>query len=245
MYFPASCAGRRRGRIRSKKKVGRRGIQSPPSLILPPAPSASMPRRFFPSQDIVRMSYNLDGIQNTGTTFVKQFFSNSIYNPCVVAPQPTVVNLAVNSMRYNFYRVLAYDFSVSVTNLGADPVDLTLIHTTINPGTSTTAYAEYAEDVRGQIVQIPAAGTSGPSQTRKLRRSFAIGGRGSVVGTSAPLIVESYAGVFGTGLTPTTPSNTSWVSFGLETVTGGTLNCTFLVKQNMKVLVYDPIPQKS
>jgi hypothetical protein len=189
-----------------------------------------------PPQAMVRLTYTEPGTLTPGAiSGAIRWFSNSLLGTVGGTPAK-MAGLETHGRMYNYYRVLRYHGTLTVTNIGAAPMTSYKLEVVADPGATFSSHDIKSGLPKGATHLHAAAGA--PSATKTYRFNSKLT---SIVGTTAPLTDESYVGNITYGGV-TSPNQTNFIGLGVIAF-GGLVTAYYELRIHYETLIYDPIAE--
>jgi len=133
---------------------------------------------------------------------------------------------------YGFYRVVAYDYKITVTNNEAFPINMFIINSNNDPGATATSFSSC-----NALCESAMLAAKGGLDRHTFTGSVRIA---QVVGTNAAEYADSYR-----SLITASPADITWMSLGGQSVSGSnlTLGYNYVTYVTFYVRFYDRLLQ--
>jgi len=223
--------GTKSGKRRGKKRAGKRSSGRSGGL-------AMRGIRRFPTTEPVRQHIKLRSISNFtlsggSPAIVKRWFTNSAWQPEVGGGTGVTPGFPRWSTIYGYYRVMGYQFKVTMMNNEAFSVTCYYINTNADPGTSTNS--NLADN---RLAADKAINAKGGIDTCTFRsRTISVC---QVVGSKSPIYDDTFR-----GLVTGSPADVTWLGVGVQSISGANLTngVSCKLELNQFVVFYDPLTQ--
>jgi len=201
---------------------------------------AQVPQRKTWQEDIVPTEMDLKlaqvflgTISGAAASVVVRYNPNSAYQPQTGGATATVPGFSEMSALYGFYRVVRYQYTVTMINNEAFPVTAYVINSNNDPGTSAGVLT--AANALSQSVLLASKGSG--SDTHTFRKTLNLS---EILGTSAVETADSYR-----ALINASPLDVTWLGLGAQSGTASNITngVTLLLKLTMYVRFYDRLLQ--
>jgi len=163
-----------------------------------------------PSETTVSLKYVLSqSLSAIGAQYAtKRWTPNSAYDIDPILGSSAMAGYAEWAAFYSYYRVVAYKYSIAVTNAEAFPVAVYMLNTNVDPGVAgTNGQVQASNPLSQQALLGPLTGGANRKVfNRRLRVS-------QVVGTMAPETADSFRAV-----TTAAPADLIWLAVVADTM---------------------------
>jgi hypothetical protein len=201
-------------------------------LLIPPqrfTPYSSFTESTVPTEmDVKLILLDVGTVSGAATTVAKRYNSNCAFQPIVSGPTAAVPGFSKWAAFYGFYRVIAYDYEITMTNNEAFSINCFILNTNNDPGISGSATA--STNALSQHRVIAAKGGMDKAVFKKRYRIA------HVAGTNAVETDDTYR-----ALVTGSPTDLFWLTLGAESGTGAniTLGSNYVTYLTMYVRFYD------
>lgn len=175
--------------------------------------------RMIPSEFDVPMCYYYS-VSNVGSSsaYYFNYQSNALYDPDPAVGGQSFQPFAEWSTLYEKYRVISYSWQVDFVNYTANEgLNCFVLNTNVSPGAfvPSSSFSAGFRSMNQYCAQGILGKDAGGRNHLKLRGHCPIAG---ITGSTSFLTDDSFAGT-----SSSNPTNVTWISVGIETVTGGNL----------------------